>query len=398
MVKCKLFGKKILAALVLTTLMPALSGCLPSKVEVGFPYVTQLSPATRLQGAAASPSEGLLALLLEEGTAAFLHTIDMDSGALLTDEVGKSIFKAIRFNKVLFKSDAGVKLITQSGSYSFSDLPTWVTDGSRPLFDVELLANGYALLGLSNGSQRQVTAIIDGRQAWVHTVQKSEGGWIFESHGGKETLQKVFDNYIAVYGPGHAGLTVLDAKTGTVAWEYHLPKEDYVISVSESASGLWVSGTTDSHESILAFIDQDGKVKRQIAMPGIAGRIAAFGPVTENKCWFMCGLVGEGGPNQVYLWEGQADPVMVLEEVSFRPTLFPESERDQAIFFSDFHDQYFILSADGDTRSEDMPISSIERNTADLLYVAPDRILVATRELKPVGDTLHIRSISLEDK
>lgn len=372
----------------------------PAGPEVGFPYITQLSPTTRLQGAAASPSEGVLALLLQEGADAYLHTIDMDSGALLAEESGKSLFPSTssRFDKILFKGNTGVKLITRSGTYICDDLPVWVADGSRVIKDLEVVKNGYAILALDSDLQRQVTAVIDGSEAWTHFVREPlDGGWIFEAHGGSETVQTIFDNYLAVYGPGFAGLTVLDAQTGAVAWEYHLPREDYVITIAESASGLWVSGIIDSHESVVALIDRDGKVKNRITVAGIAARIAAIGPASEDKCWFMAGPVGLGGLNQVYLWDGQSEPVLVLEEVDFRLTLFSEGEREQAVFFLPRHDHYYVLTSDGASRRGDMPISSIERDTAELLHIEPERMLVATRERKSAGDRLQIRNILLRE-
>lgn len=359
----------------------------------------QLPQLGSLWGAVSPDNGETLQVLLGDASASrqlVLRTIDLNSGTQQKEEKGKSLLSRRVLDKILFQGAEGLQLITPAGSTTITGLPPWVQDKNRPLLDLELLETGYAILAPSEGLERQVTTIIKGQEAWAHTLPVSaDRGWIFESLGGRETVQKVFDKFLAVYGTGIAGLTVLGAETGKIAWEYHIPREDYILSVSESASGLWVCGTADGRESMVALIGKDGKVKYQATIADVACRIAPIGPERENRCWLMAGA-GMGGVNQIYLWDGQGIPEQVLENITFREIVFPCAESERAIFFSRLHDQYHILSADGTIMTADIPIPDKEKSGLILLHVSDEQLLIATREAKSSGDTLYLHKIPLE--
>lgn len=327
-----------------------------------------------------------------------LRSIDLQSGVLLVEEKGRSLLNRRILDKILFLGNDSVYLITPASNIVLADMSVLQGTSSR-LLDLELIQHGYnsyAVLrncALGTG-QRQVAAISSGQQAWTRTMKASEGGWVFESLGGRETLQQVFDQYLAIYGPGIAGLTILDAATGTIAWEYHIPKEDYILAVTESAMGLWVCGTVDGHESVVALIGRDGEVKCEAPVAEIACNIAPIGLASDSRCWFMSGA-GKGGPNRVYFWDGHTAPQLVLSDIAFRKAVAHSAEGEKIFFLSRFNDQYHVLSADGTVSTNELPIPDRQKNGVELLHITDTQFLVAAREARPSGDIIYIHRIIL---
>ncbi len=250
----------------------------------------------------------------QEPKAVFARAIlDPATGGILQKGALNRVASYCFWPQVILHEEAGeLRLETERGTLMSPQLPV-----AQGWFDCLQREDGVVLLGYDQEGRFITYLDEQGESRWTYRPAPRGPKEIFvlEAFGSRERLTDLGNGLLGAYGLSIRGLIALDADTGQLVWDYHIPIEDRICSVDLSDDGIWVGGLSYDYGGVVALLAADGTVIRELEHPA---PVVAVGALDEKACWFMAGW-GPDGDNRVYLLENDRLAQEVLDEIEFGP-------------------------------------------------------------------------------
>ncbi|NLW17293.1 MAG: hypothetical protein GX033_06590 [Firmicutes bacterium] len=245
--------------------------------------------------------------------AAFSRTIlDPATGTVLQRDVLEKVTPYGFCPDAIFHKEAEeIRLETDGGTLVLPQLPE-----AEGWFDCLLREDGVVLLGYDQAGRFITYLDAEGEKRGIYRPEPRGPKEIFvlETYGSQERLVDLGDGLLGAYGLTIRGLIALDMETGQLVWDYHIPMEDRICSVSVGQDGIWIGGLSHDYDGVVALLAPDGAVLRELEHPA---PVVAIGALDDRACWFMAGWGGPDGDNKVYLLEHDRLAQEVLEDIEF---------------------------------------------------------------------------------
>lgn len=262
----------------------------------------------------------------QDAKAVFTRAVlDPATGNVLQQRVLERLNAYCSWSDAILHTEAGeIHLETEGGPLVLVNLPQaegWLHCLQR---EDGLVLLGYDLEG------RFITYLDElGETRWTFRPERRGPReiYVLETYGSRERLIDLGNGLLGAYGPSIRGLLALDAQTGQLVWEYHIPIEDHICSVAVSDDGIWVGGLSYDYGGVVALLAPDGTVLRELEH---SAPVVAIGALSEKACWFMAGW-GPEGENRVYLLENDRLAQEVLGGIEFGPV----PQIDSSLLFVD---------------------------------------------------------------
>ncbi len=237
--------------------------------------------------------------------------LDPDTGSVLLAGPIEGVHSRCSWLDAILHQEAGdILLDTDAGTIVLPQLPE-----ANGWLDFLPREDGLILLGYDHAGRFVVYLDQQGETRWTFRPPKRglEETFVFEAFGSREKLVDLGNGLLGVYGSTVRGLIALDFATGQVVWDYHIPMEDRICAVSVGVDGIWAGGLSYDYDGVVALLDLDGTVLREIEH---SAPVTAIGALENKACWFMAGW-GPDGRNKVYLLENDRLAKEVFQDIEF---------------------------------------------------------------------------------